>query len=106
MKYRLLFLILLTVSALSCTRADYETFATITGTVIDDESSEPLPMVEITLMPSSRGGLTNDDGCFEFSKLEPDQYTIWAQKDGYKATKKDVNAISGKTENVVIKMKK
>ena len=106
MKYRLLLLIVLSVSALSCTRVDYEAFATITGMVVDEESNEPLPMVDVTLMPTSKMVQTKNDGCFEYSKLDPGQYNVWAQKDGYKAAKKDVNAISGETANVVIKLKK
>jgi hypothetical protein len=45
------------------------------GTV-KDETGEPLVDARVELLPTSRGTLTNIDGIFSFSKVQPGSYTL------------------------------
>ena len=108
MKIKRHVLLLLSVVCLSCTRADFDPFATIKGTVIDDSTGVALPAVGVALTPPPACGSleTNEDGQYEFTGLDPDNYTVRVWKDGYEPNSKKVNAISGKTEIVDFRLKK
>lgn len=75
----------------------YDFFSTIHGAVYDAGTGAPLSNASVTLMPSSRTLQTGKDGTFVFEELDPGQYTISAQKEGYLADRKSVTAISSET---------
>ena len=53
--------------------------------------------VSVTLAPSGVSRTTGSDGYFEFLDLEPQQYEIQAQKDGYISNNKSVSVVVGYT---------
>lgn len=75
----------------------YDFFSTIRGTVYDAETGNPLSNASVTLMPSNRTMQTGEDGTFTFEQLDPGQYTISVQKEGYYVDRKSITAISGET---------
>lgn len=100
-------LICLTFAGLSsCTHTEYDLYSSITGTVVDVESGEPIAQATVTLAPGSLNTYTGSDGQFNFKDIDAQQYTITVQKTGYEANRKTIEAPSGETINVSITMKK
>lgn len=95
------------ISVLSgCNNREYDFFSVIEGTVYDAASGEPLPNVAVVLTPGSRTLLTMKDGMFVFDGLDPGQYMVSFQKEGYYADRKTVLAVSGETVRTDISMRK
>ncbi len=86
----------------SCSDDDPPIFATVSGTVTDYETGEPLANATVTLSPSSYTQKTDATGCFRFKELEPQSYTIIVQKTGYQPNRKNVTAVSGEELEVNI----
>lgn len=84
----------------------YDTFCTISGTVIDVDTGDPIPQATVTLSPSGMNTYTGSDGHFEFLDLEERQYTITVQKTGYQTNRKTVTTIAGGTVDVSLTLKK
>ncbi|BCY27184.1 outer membrane beta-barrel family protein [Flavobacterium okayamense] len=66
----------------------------VSGKVIDQKTNEPLPYVTIVVKSNDAtvtGGITDDKGEFEVSKLASDNYTVEIQFIGYKTVVKQVN---------------
>ncbi len=66
----------------------------VSGKVIDQKTNEPLPYVTIVIKNNGTtvtGGITDDKGEFEVSKLASENYTVEIQFIGYKTVVKQVN---------------
>ena len=92
------------VMMVGCEPVTYEVFATVSGTVVDATTMEPIGGVSVQLSPSSKNMVTGADGRFEFAEVDAVQYTITVQKSGYSTNRKLVNAIAGETTDVSITM--
>lgn len=90
----------------ACKPVEYDTFSTITGTVLDYDNGEPISNALITLTPGGANTYTGIDGQFQFDEVEATSYTVRAQKTGYGSNSKYVNAEAGQTANVSLTMKK
>ncbi len=89
----------------ACTN-NYDTFATLQGTVTDNETSEPVANANVVLSPGSKNQLTDSNGNFEFKELEAIQYTATVQKSGYQTNRKTITLISGETTEMSITLNK
>lgn len=87
-----------------CEPVTYDVFATICGTVVNSDTTEPLEGVSVILSPSGKSKITGTDGYFEFAEVEAMQYTLTVQKAGYSTNRKSVNAIAGETVETTITM--
>ena len=92
------------VMMVGCEPVTYEVFATVSGTVVDATTMEPIEGVSVLLSPSGKNAVTKADGRFEFAEVDAMQYTITVQKSGYSTNRKLVNAIAGETTDVSITM--
>lgn len=88
-----IYLIVLIVLSISCSKEEHEYFATIYGIISDYTSNEPVGNATIVLSPGGVTKTTDDNGYFEFSELTPQQYTITVQKTGYQSNRKSVTAV-------------
>lgn len=79
----------------SCTKNEYDLFSTITGTVTDAETGEPVPAAVVTLSPGGKTSTTGSDGVYEFTDLDIRQYTIMVQKEGYQTNRKITTTVAG-----------
>ncbi|MDE6485848.1 MAG: carboxypeptidase-like regulatory domain-containing protein [Duncaniella sp.] len=85
----------------SCSNSnDYEIFGAIHGRVTDYETGAPLDNATLTLSPSGLSKQTDASGYYEFKNLEPMQYTITIQHQGYQPNRKTVYATSGEDHQV------
>lgn len=94
-------------AATSCKKEKYENInGTVTGTVIDMDNGEPVGNALMTMTPGGLNTYTGSDGFFKFGDVEAQQYTLTAQKTGYKANRKTVNVAAGETVTVSLVMEK
>ena len=102
-RYLLLILFLAGISC-ACSEIDDFTFYTgIKGVVVDSATAEPLSGVIVTINPGGESSNPTDStGSFEFTDLEPIQYTITAQKEGYQPNRKNITGVSNKVLEVTI----
>ncbi len=68
----------------------------IIGSVSDKSTGEPISTVITTLSPGGKKSVTGSDGSFEYKELEPGEYTIDIEKEGYKAANGKFTVIAGK----------
>lgn len=80
-----------------CTEDEYTLFGTISGTVTDINTGEPIGNVSLTISPSGKTSVTGSDGNYEFVDLEATQYKIQARHATYKTDTKTVNVLAGET---------
>lgn len=95
MKKSFLLIMALIALATSCEPVIYDTFCTISGTVIDLETGDPIQQATVTLSPTGYNTYTGDDGHFEFIDLNARQYTVMVQKTGYVTNRKNVTTVAG-----------
>lgn len=89
----------------ACQPVTYNTFGTISGTVLDFETGTPIQNAAITLNPTGKNAFTGSDGFFQFDDLDPMQYTVRAQKEGYSTDSKSVSVHAGETETITIALR-
>ena len=106
MKKVFLFIIALTALAPSCEPVVYDTFCTISGTVIDLETGDPIQQATVTLSPTGYNTYTGDDGHFEFIDLDAHQYTVTVQKTGYVTNRKTVTTVAGGVVDINLTLQK
>src|SRR5690625_199623 len=63
---------------------------TISGTVIDKSSGDPLPGVNVVIDGTTRGSATGAGGEYQISNLEAGSYTLSAQFIGYEKQSREV----------------
>ena len=108
MKKTLFFTLLCGVIAFfsSCEPVTYDTFGTLSGTVVEMTTGDVIAGALITLSPSGKNTYTGTDGFFEFQDLDAQQYTVTVQADGYSTNRKTVTIIAGATERINITLQK
>ena len=90
----------------SCEPVTYDTFGTLTGTVVEMATGDVIAGALITLSPSGKNTYTGADGFFEFQDLDAQQYTVTVQADGYSTNRKTVTIIAGATESINVTLQK
>ena len=92
--------------AMSCDPIPVDVFGSISGTVIESDSGDPVPQATVTLSPSGKNTYTGNDGQFEFHDLEARQYTVTVQKTGYQTNRKSVTTVAGDNVDISLTLKK
>ncbi|HUG41112.1 MAG TPA: SusC/RagA family TonB-linked outer membrane protein [Longimicrobiales bacterium] len=72
----------------------------VAGTVISETSMEPLPGVQVQVLGSSRGALTNADGRYVILGIPPGQRTLTTNMLGYGRAQATVTVVAGQTATV------
>lgn len=73
------------------------------GKVIDAQTQQPVPGVELQIKGTDQTTQTNEKGEFSFSGLQPGTYTITAAPEGYKEVTEEIELASSAKE-VTIKL--
>ncbi|MDR0786714.1 MAG: SusC/RagA family TonB-linked outer membrane protein [Gemmatimonadota bacterium] len=77
----------------------------ISGSVVDSGSGQPIPAAQLSLQGSSRSTFTNESGSFTLTDLPADSYTIIARHAGYQElTLADVIVGASGTASVTLRM--
>ena len=90
----------------SCEPVTYDTFGTLSGTVVEMATGDVIAGALVTLAPSGKNTYTGVDGFFEFQNLDAQQYTLTVQATGYSTNRKTVSIVAGATERVNITLQK
>ncbi|MGK9475357.1 TonB-dependent receptor [Melioribacter sp. OK-1-Me] len=78
----------------------------ITGRVVDRDTKEPLPGVNIVLIGTNKGAASDADGNFEIGNLEPGRYQIKASFIGYEPiTKSEIIVTNVRPAELLIELK-
>ncbi|MDD2381203.1 MAG: carboxypeptidase-like regulatory domain-containing protein, partial [Mariniphaga sp.] len=79
--------------------------ASLQGRVLDALSNEPLPFVNVIISGTTSGTITDIDGNFVFTSLEPGFVRVEASFVGYKrAVSSEVEVSSARRKNIEIKL--
>lgn len=90
----------------SCEPVTYDTFGTLSGTVVEMATGDVIAGALVTLAPSGKNTYTDVDGFFEFQNLDAQQYTLTVQATGYSTNRKTVTVVASATEKVNITLEK
>lgn len=90
----------------ACQPITYNTFGTISGTVVDYATGAPIQNAAVTLSPFGRNAFTGSDGSFHFDDLDPTRYTVTAQKEGYESDFVHITVYAGQAETISITLKR
>lgn len=85
---------------------DYNVLGSISGTVIDVDTHDPVQSAIVTLSPSGLNTYTGLDGYFEFLDPNVRQYTVTVQKTGYVTNRKTVTTNAGGNVNISLTLQK
>lgn len=88
-------LLLLCLVFTGCVDTVADTKGNIRGKVVDSLTDEPIQGVTVTISPGGTSSVTGNDGSFEFIDLSPAQYSLQAQKSGYKTNYKQISIFAG-----------
>ena len=72
----------------------------IAGHVIVKGTEESIPFATVMILGTNRGAVSNEEGQFEFSKLDAGKYTLRVQVMGYKTQEKTIT-VSAEATSVV-----
>lgn len=108
MKQKLFYFILVVIltTFVSCDPITYDTFGTISGTVVEMATGDVVEGALVTLSPTGKNTYTGSDGFFEIQNLEAQQYTITVQATGYTTNRKTVTVVAGAVERVNITLER
>ena len=81
---------------------DYDYFATVQGVVSDYRTGEPVSGANVRIMPGNQAVVSDVNGCFEFTDLDPMQYAVTVQKTEYQTNRKIVDAVAGETVRTIV----
>lgn len=104
-RFNILFALTITILSFSLTGCsnvddDLTLYGKINGIVYDFNTEERIPNATITLSPSGISVQTDNDGYYQFDRLDIQQYTLLVQKAGYQPNRKSVMIIRGETQQV------
>lgn len=85
---------------------ELDLYCTVNGQVTDAQTGEPIKAASVMLTPGGMTTVSGSDGTFEFTRLDPGQYTVLVQADGYVSNRKYVNATAGESYQVDIPLSK
>lgn len=77
---------------------------TVTGQVVAATTGQPINGVQITILDTSLGGLSNSSGRFLMPRVPAGTYTVQAVYVGYRTVTQQVNVSPGGTANVQFEM--
>ena len=78
---------------------------TITGTVVDAQTGEPLPGVNVVVQGTQQGAATDDQGQYRISEVEAGTYTLQASFVGYvEQTREGIQVRANETTTVNFKL--
>lgn len=87
------FTLLLLLSA--CSKSEVDLQGIVRGHIVNALNDEPIQGVAVTMSPGGKTTITGSDGFFEFTELDPGQYSLQAQKSEFKTNYKQISVMSG-----------
>ncbi len=106
MKTNLIYLFFFSLILLGCNEDSIglDIKGNLSGTVISDETDEPLENVKISTNPASSTTFTDADGTFMLNDILVDDYAVQAELDGFRTAFESVAITEDATSTVAIEM--
>ncbi|OAB75818.1 carboxypeptidase regulatory-like domain-containing protein [Cochleicola gelatinilyticus] len=106
MKHIKLYLLLITVIFSSCSEDGVEVLGTgtITGTVIEEITGDPVENAKISTSPATSTVFTDSDGEFILENVTVDDYSVQAEFDGFVTAFESVTVTLNNTSNVAFEL--
>jgi TonB-dependent SusC/RagA subfamily outer membrane receptor len=79
---------------------------TVTGTVTESETGQPMPGVQVHIPATDQGVLTQADGTFSIANVPAGEHTVRAQSLGYARVEQTVNVTAGATATVTFTLRR
>jgi len=104
MKY--LYMLALLIVICSCSEDTIEDLGIgrVTGTVIEDNTGNPISDAKVTVVSSNVSLLTDANGNFVMDNVTIGQQSISVEKDSYLTSFESINVLSGGTVNIIVEM--
>lgn len=71
------------------------TYAMITGTVVDSNTGEAIPNATIKIASTEKSVTTDENGTFAFEQVATGEHTLTVEAEGYQKVEKAVNVTEG-----------
>lgn len=84
--------------------AQERTEATLSGKVVDDSTEQSLSGVEINIEGMDESATTDSEGNYNFDSLQPGNYTVTVEAEGYDTWEKEVE-ITEESKTLDIRLK-
>lgn len=106
MKTKIYFIVAFVLLCLSCNEDTLGINVTgeLTGTVLRDDTEEPLENVKISTNPASSTVFTDVEGNFTLENILVDDYAVQAELDGFSTSFESVSITEGNTSSVAFKL--
>jgi hypothetical protein len=92
---KIIYVMMTAVVLFGCAKTEKATTGNIIGTVSDKTTGDLVPVVNVSLSPSGKSGVTGSDGSYSFLDLEEGVYTVSINKEGYKPATKSITVVAG-----------
>jgi outer membrane receptor protein involved in Fe transport len=79
--------------------------ARIEGKILDADGSKPLAYANVIIIGTAKGAMSQADGGFVITPLDPGAYELQASFVGYETVKQSIKIEEGQTLNIVIRLK-
>lgn len=91
----------------ACKPETYDTYCSISGTVVESGTNEPIQGVTVTITPEKQNTTTGSDGTFYFNDIDAttSSVRIQAQKIGYETNAVSLTPVAGETLSVTIPLR-
>ena len=105
MKARFTFLVAVLAACVIGSEASAQSTGTVTGQVVDRQTQQPLPGVQVYVAGLNRGTLTNQRGQFVIPNIAAGQQTVHAVLIGYGEATQTITVTAGQTSRVNFEMR-
>ena len=106
--YLIVLSVLLSLLLNACDEDNFEPelFGSISGIVLDAETSAPIEGASITTGPPTNAIVSGSEGMFKLENITIDEYTITAKKTGYKTGSVNISVREDETANATLLLEK
>jgi hypothetical protein len=80
-----------------------DTYAMITGIVVDSNTGETIPNATIQIESVEKAAITDENGSFAFDQIATGEHTLTVEAEGYQKVEKAVNVTEG-SNNIEVKV--
>ncbi|MDH4070731.1 MAG: TonB-dependent receptor [Ignavibacteria bacterium] len=92
------------ISLLFCSASLLAQTGSISGTITDSETSEPVPSANVLIKGTQVGTTTDLDGAFELRGVDPGSYMLVVSSVGFEGKEVTVAVVSGQTAQIQISL--
>lgn len=105
MKHRIALVAALVAAAAVCTDATAQTTGTVSGQVLNSAAQQPIPGVQVFVVGTGRGSLTNQNGQYAITNVPAGTRTVRALIIGFSQTDQSITVVAGQNTQAVFALR-